>query len=300
MEHMTNIESKPNTHALGRSFFHKKVCGLFHNVCVIIWMNSLSLGTDIKVLNDMWFVRTVSTTWERFVDTIMLKLVNLLAVGNIEDNEGTPDTVLVRNLGKVTIFDTRPLRLTRAEMPLHIPAIPDDVFTFNIWTKLLSQRNDTEVLKLLGVSRLVSKTWRRSVDTNICNLVELQAVGGNLKDNEGTRDTVLGRNLGKVAILDTSPLPSKGTEMLLHIPAIPDDVFTFNIWTKLLSQGNDIEVLKILGGARRVSKTWRRSVDTNICNLVELLAIGGNIKDNEGTPDTVLVRNLRKVATFFY
>ncbi|CAK9259020.1 unnamed protein product [Sphagnum jensenii] len=247
MEHMNNIESKPNTHSLGRSFFTKQVAGLFHNVCVIIWMNSLSSGTDIKVLNDMWFVRNVSKTWERFVDTIMLKLVKLLAVGNIEDNEGTPDTVLVRNLGRVAIFDTCPLPLTRAEMPVHIPAIPDDVFTFNIWTKLLSQRNDTEVLKILGGSRLVSKTWRRSVDTNIynlvellavgniqdneetpdtgndtevlkilrgargvsktwrrsvhtnlCNLVELLGVGGNIKDNEGTPDTVLVRNLGKV------------------------------------------------------------------------------------------------------
>ncbi|CAK9861452.1 unnamed protein product [Sphagnum jensenii] len=292
MEHMTNIESKPNTHALGRSFFTKQVVGLF-----LIWMNSLSSGTDIKVLNDMWFVRNVSETWERFVDTIMLKLVKLLAVGNIEDNEGTPDTVLVRNLGRVAIFDTCPLPLTRAEMPLHIPAISDDVFTFNIWTRLLSQRNDTEVLKILGGSRLVSKTWRRSVDTNICNLVELLAVGGNIKDKEGTPDMVLVRNLGKVAILDTCPLP---TETPLHIPAIPDDVFTFNIWTKLLSQGNDTEVLKILRGARRVSKTWRRSVHTNLCNLVELLAVGGNIKDNEGTPDTVLVRNLGKVATFFY
>jgi hypothetical protein len=298
MEHMNNIESKPNnTHALGRSFFTKQVVGLFHNVCVIIWMNSLSSGTDIKVLNDMWFVRNVSKTWERFVDTIMLKLVKLLAVGNIEDNEGTPDTVLVRNLGRVAIFDTCPLPLTRAEMPLHVPAIPDDVFTFNIWTKLLSQRNDTEVLKILGGSRLVSKTWRRSVDTNIYNLVELLAVGGNIEDNEATPDTVLVRNLGKVAILDTCPLP---TETPLHIPAIPDDVFTFNIWTKLLSQGNDTEVLKILRGARGVSKTWRRSVHTNLCNLVELLAVGGNIKDNEGTPDTVLVRNLGKVATFFY
>jgi hypothetical protein len=295
MEHMTNIESKPNTHALGRSFFSKQVGGLFHNVHVIRWMNSLSSGTDIKVLNEMWFVRNVSRTWERFVTTIMLKLVILLAVGNIEDNEGTPDTVLVRNLGKVTIFDTCPRPLTRAEMPLHIPAIPDHVFTFNIWTKLLSQRNDTEVLKILGGSRLVSKTWRRSVDTNICNLVELLAVG-NIEDNEGTPDTVLVRNLPKVAILDTCPLP----EMLLHIPAIPNDVFTFNIWTKLLSQGNDTEVLKILWGARRVSKAWRRSVDTNICNLVELLAVGGNIKDNEGTPDTVLARNLGKLATFFY
>jgi hypothetical protein len=128
-------------------------------------------------------------------------------------------------------------------------------------------------------------------------LVELLAVG-NIEDNEGTPDTVLVRNLRKVAILDTCPLPFKRTEV--HIPAIPDDVFTFNIWTKLLSQGNDTEVLKILWDARRVSKTWRRSVDTtNICNLVELLAVGGNIKDNEGTPDTVLVRNLGKVATFF-
>jgi hypothetical protein len=297
MEPMTNTESKPNTHALGRSFFTKQVVGLFHNVCVIIWMKSLSSGTDIKVLNDMWFVRNVSTTWERFVDAIMLKLVKLLAVGNIEDDEGTPDTVLVRNLGKVAMLDTCPLPLTRAEMPLHIPAIPDNVFTFNIWTKLLSQRSDTEVLEILGGSRLVSKTWRRSVDTNICNLVELLAVG-NIEDNEGTADSVLVRNLGKVAILDTCPLPLTRTEV--HIPAIPDDVFTFNIWTKLLSQGNDTEVLKILGGARRVSTTWRRSVDTNIRNLVELLAVGGNIKDNEGTPDTVLARNLGKVATFFY
>jgi hypothetical protein len=294
---MTNIESKPNTHALGRSFFTKQVGRLFHNVCVIIWMNSLSSGTDIKVLNDMWFVRNVSTTWERFVDTIMLKLVKLLAVGNIEDNEGTPDTLLVRNLGKVAIFDTCPLPLPRAAMPLHIPAIPDDVFNFNIWTKLLSQRNDTEVLEILGRSRLVSKTWRRSVDTNIYNLVELLAIG-NTGDNEGTPDTALVRNLGKVAILDTCPLPLTRTEV--HIPAIPDDVFTFNIWTKLLSQANDTEVLKILADARGVSKTWRRSVHTNICNLVELLAVGGNIKDNEGTPDTVLVRNLGKVATYFY
>jgi len=293
MEHMTNIESKPNTH--GRSFFTKQVGELFHNVCVIIWMNSLSLGTDIEVLNDMWFVRNVSTTWERFVDTIMLKLVELLAAGNIEDNEGTPDTVLVRNLGKVAIFDTCPLLLTRAELPLHIPAIPDQVFKFDIWTKLLSQGNDTEVLKILGDSRLVSKTWKRSVDTNICNLVELLAVG-NIEDNEGTPDMVLVRNLQKVAISDTCPLPFKRREV--HIPAIPDDVFTFSIWTKLLSQGNDTEVLKFLGGARDVSKTWRRSVDTNICNLVELLALRGNIKDNEGTPDTVLARNLGKLANF--
>ncbi len=196
---MTNIESKPSTNALGRSFFTKQVGGLLHNVCVIIWMNSLSSGTDIEVLNDMWFVRNVSTTWERFVDTIMLKLVKLLAVGDIEDNDGTPDTVLVRNLAKVTIFDTFPLPLPRAEVPLHIPAIPDDVFTFNIWTKLLSQGNDTEVLKILGGARGVSKTWRRLVNTNICNLVELLAIGGNIKDKEGTPDTVLVRNLGKVA-----------------------------------------------------------------------------------------------------
>jgi hypothetical protein len=38
-----------------------------------------------------------------------------------------------------------------------------------------------------------------------------------------------------------------------------------------------------------------RSVDTNINNLVEFLAVG-NIQDNEETPDTVLVRNLGKVA----
>jgi hypothetical protein len=128
-------------------------------------------------------------------------------------------------------------------------------------------------------------------------LIELLAVGGNIEDNEGTPDTMLVRNLGKVAKLDASPLPLTRTEV--HIPAIPDDVFTFNIWTKLLSQRNDTEVLKILVGARRVSKTWRRLVNTNICNLVELLAVGGNIKDNEGTPNTVLGRNLGKVATFF-